>query len=142
MSKENKTENSIVITLKFKSILSKDRKGEIIYEKKEEDGKIVDDTDNIVYDRNDIVACSSLFAAIDVLKLSLQEERQLLLILEKLQLRWLQEDWECEIEFSIKEIAFIQKYFADIRALIRKGIVLTQSHSKTKIALLDQLGSD
>jgi hypothetical protein len=136
MTEENKL---ALVSLNFTSSHLKNKQGEVIYEQREKDGKLVDDTDSPQFDRNDISSLLYLLNAVDVNKCKLEEERRLLLLTEKVKERWKAEDWNCDIQFSTKEITFLQKYLEDVKGKVRDGIPLTQFHSKTKLSILDQL---
>jgi hypothetical protein len=137
---ENEGESkAVVVELNFISSYLRDKDDGIIYERVEKEGKYVDDKDSPQFGRNDISSLLYLLNAVDVSKCKLEEERRLLIITEKVKERWKAEEWDCVIQFSTKEITFIQKYLEDVKGKVRDGIPLTQFHSKTKLSILDQL---
>ena len=129
-----------VVTLAFKSVKLKDRKGMVVYQqKKDETGKMIDDMDNPEFERNDITTMLLFSNTIDMTKVDNTEERHLYMIKEKVLERWKAADWNCKIEFSVQEAAFLQKLLETIKDKARQGTIFTPYHSPTKFSLIDQI---
>lgn len=132
------TKLKTIVTLNFEA-RSAIQKGKAVFNKKQEGDKVVDDLTSPVYDRNDIETLIIFLNSVDVAKLKLEQERQLLMCSDKVKERWKAEDFNCEIQFSVKEAAFLQKILEDVKGNMRDEAVFSTYHSKTKFALLDQL---
>lgn len=130
----------VTVTLTFKSEVLRDKKGSVVYKKKQDDnGKPVNDLENPEFERNDIETFLIFLNSADVAKIKLDEERQLLLVTDKIKERWKAGCWDCEIDFSLKEADFIRRYLENVKDKVRQTGTFTAYHSKTKFALLDQL---
>ncbi len=101
---------SAELTLKFESEKRLDKEGE----------EVKDQFDAVVYDQNDIQALDYLLMLIDSNKIGRAEWLTLLSVIEKVQERYRAEDFDCEIEFSPKEYAFLQKFLEKPESKLRK----------------------
>lgn len=152
--KEEKKENKVLkldgtTSIKFKAEKLKDKDDKQIYRKKEEGGEVVDDLDSPDFSRNDLESMVIFLRAVDLHKLSLDDERRHCQVLEKVKERWKTENWNCTIQFSRGEAGFLEKFLKDVGKYVkevpvgdgskREKLGFTQYHSLTKFAILDQL---
>ncbi len=88
------------LTLKFESKKRLDKEGE----------EVKDQNGAVIYDKNDIQALDYMLMLIDSNNFGRAEWLTHLCVVEKIQERYRAENYDCEIEFSPKEYAFLQKF--------------------------------
>ncbi len=126
----------IAETVKFTSKKLYDRDGKEVINKQKD----------VVYERNDIAVLEEILQQIDSNKVAKKKWNYILSIEDKVREKHRLGLFNCEIEFSVKEIEFLSELIDNIEMKLRDGldgkrISFTLYHLRTWRALNQQLNS-
>ena len=90
------------------------------------------------YSRNDVLALWVMLGSIDIKKYRPREWRTYLGVEEKVSERNKAKDFDCEIQFTVAEASFLEKFLENPTEKLLQGVSLNSFHLRTWRNLSDQ----